>query len=261
MKILEFIKDQLKLDFTSLVIQHEFSSESSNPFDISARDFLRFAKSDYKENTKKGNINALTNAKRAIDCQIDSVFTIFGIKYDEEIPKSSNKIIELTNFNKTNLAHKLKLIQALDFAPSGLVSKMRTLRNKLEHDYKIPNKEEVKEAIELAELFIKSIESHVEMIPDHYIITDKFNIKSLWNYKNHIDINFCHLKKEIETVFYVENQEIGTIMLNQNNEEYYAFIKLMNNISHEIEMEDAIKVLLKMIKHPIPEKNIKLEIY
>ena len=137
MNILQLIKDELKIDFTSTIIAYDSGSGSENPFELSARDFLRFAKSDFKSNDKKGNINALTNAKRAIDCQIDAALTMFGIQYDK-IPNSTNRIIELTGLMSLDLPHKLKLIQAVDFAPSGLISKTRTLRNKLEHYYQIP---------------------------------------------------------------------------------------------------------------------------
>lgn len=260
MEILELIKDKLKLDFNSTIIQPESGYGSENPFELSPRDFLRFAKIDFKSENKKGNINALTNAKRAIDCQIDSALTIFGIKYDK-ISNSSNKIIELENLKKTNLSHKLKLIQALSFAPGGLISKTRTLRNKLEHYYEIPNKKEVNEAIELAELFVLSIESHLKIIEDHFYITDKSNFQGSWNYKNYIDVNYSESIKEMNIGFYVEKVEIETLKLNENDEEYYAFIKLINNIHEEIEMQDALKTLLKMIQHPIPEKNIKLEVY
>jgi len=259
MNILQLIKDELKIDFTSTIIEFDSGSGSENPFELSARDFLRFAKSDFKSNDKKGNINALTNAKRAIDCQIDSAFTMFGIQYDK-IPNSSNKIIELTGLMNLDLPHKLKLIQAVDFAPSGLISKTRTLRNKLEHYYKIPDKEEVRDAIELAELFVLSIESHIKIIEDSFSITDKSKHDESHYINNCVKVDFNYELKEINLGFYNEKEKIETITLNQNDEVFYAFIKLINNIHEQIELEDSLKIFLKMIEHPIPEKNIRLEL-
>ena len=44
MNILQLIKDELKIDFTSTIIEFDSGSGSENPFELSARDFLRFAK-------------------------------------------------------------------------------------------------------------------------------------------------------------------------------------------------------------------------
>ena len=259
MNILQLIKDKLKIDFTSTIIELDSGSGTENPFDLSARDFLRFAKFDFKSNDKKGNINALTNAKRAIDCQIDSAFTIFGIEYDK-IPNSSNKIIELSGLKNLDLPHKLKLIQAVDFAPSGLISKTRTLRNKLEHYYKIPEKEEVHDAIELAELFVLSIESHIKIIQDSFIITDKLKHNENIKLNNCVKVDFNYELKEINLRFYNEKEKTETIKLNQNDEVFYVFIKLINNIPEQIELENSLKIFLKMIEHPIPEIDVRLEL-
>ncbi len=259
MNILKLIKDELKIDFTSTFIVFDSGTGSDNPFELSARDFLRFAKSDFKSNDKKGNINALTNSKRAIDCQIDLALTLFGIQYDK-ISNSSNKIIELTGLMYVDLSHKLKLIQALDFAPSGLISKTRTLRNKLEHYYQIPNKEEVKEAIELAELFVLSIESHIKMIANSFNITDKAKYNDNIYINNCVRVDFNNEVKEINLGFYKEREKIADVSLNENDEIFYVLIKLINNIHEQIEMEDALKIFLKFIEHPIPERNVNLEL-
>jgi len=130
--ILELIQKKLKIDFSKTVIEKDGAGSISSEFDILPRDFLRFAKSDFKTHELKGNVNALTNAKRAIDCQIDSAFAMFGISYDK-IPEISQNLVDLEDFENSDIAYKLKLVKALDFAPSGLISKARLLRNKLEH--------------------------------------------------------------------------------------------------------------------------------
>jgi len=170
--ILELIQKRLKIDFSTAVIEREGGSEISTDFDIEPRHFLRFAKSDFKTQELKGYVNALTNAKRAIDCQIDSAFAMFGITYDK-IPKISQKIVDVEDFETSDLAYKLKLIKALDFAPSGLISKARLLRNRLEHYYQKPLKNEISEAIELAELFILSVENRTRIIENNFYLTDK----------------------------------------------------------------------------------------
>jgi len=258
MTILQLVKDELKIDFTSTFILRDSGTGNRNPFELSAREFLRFSKEDFKSKNKKGNINALTNAKRAIDCQIDTAFTLFGIQYDS-IPISSNKVIELTGLMDIDLPHKLKLIQALDFAPSVLISKTRILRNRLEHYYQIPDEEEVKEAIELAELFVLSIESHIKIIEDAFSITDKKGNEESKFYNNCISVKVNYETKNITLGFYNGNGLIETIVLNQKDEVFYAFIKIINNMNEQIDVEDSVKLFLKMIGHPIPEKNVSVQ--
>jgi len=45
-------------------------------FEISAKEFLTFAKSDFEDNDEKGLINALSNAKRAISNRMDEMIKL-----------------------------------------------------------------------------------------------------------------------------------------------------------------------------------------
>jgi len=256
--ILELIQKRLKIDFTSIIIENDGGSSKSLDFDIEPRDFLKFAKSDFKTQERKGYINALSNAKRAIDCQIDSAFAMFGITYDK-IPKISQNIIDLETFDNADLAYKLKLIKALGFAPSGLISKTRLLRNKLEHYYQEPQKDEISEAIELAELFILSIESRTRIIEENFFLTDKKNYITDWEYNNYIQFQFYFDKKEFILTFNENKEKIEIVNLNENDSLFYPMIKLFNNINDEFDFCEALKNLLEMINHPIPRKNIRIE--
>ncbi|MEF2965891.1 hypothetical protein V3851_08625 [Paenibacillus sp. M1] len=56
---------------------------------------------------------------------------------------------------------KLQFLQSLNIAPHFIISKIRKLRNNLEHEYSLPTFDEVKEAIEVADLFINATENKV----------------------------------------------------------------------------------------------------
>jgi hypothetical protein len=50
------------------------------PFELTARDFLRFAETDLNDSLCKHHlVNALSNIKRAIHCQLDSLLFGFGL--------------------------------------------------------------------------------------------------------------------------------------------------------------------------------------
>ena len=66
---------------------------------------------------------------------------------------------------------KLKIIHALNLAPSILISKTRTFRNKLEHFYKKPTIDEAKEALDVADLFIRSVEGKFKILTNEFSLT------------------------------------------------------------------------------------------
>ena len=82
------------------------SSSELNP-----EDFLDFAENDLKSENIRGYVNALSNAKRAIDCRIDQLLLIFGInqkkmyfpqklEYLKDIGLIAPKIVEKVNRNR-----------------------------------------------------------------------------------------------------------------------------------------------------------------
>lgn len=266
----------LKIDFNKTIIERVNGSGSiCNNFDLSARDFIRFSKEDFSDNSKKGLINALTNTKRAIDCQIDNVLVEFGIGF-EKIDSASEVFVKNVIGTKIDVSYKLKLIQALGFAPSNLTSKVRTLRNKLEHYYKIPSKSVIEEAIEIAELFILSIESKTKFYDSHFIISSlnffekdilddmkkgKYCIVEPQHFSTQISVDFNFHDKQVIITPVKENIKKKRITITPSSTLYYYFLRILNYLDDQFDCEISIKDLLKYCNHPLPEKNIKIAEY
>jgi hypothetical protein len=260
--LLEILKNDLKLDFTQTLIHRTGGGSISKVFDIVPRDFLRYAKKDFSEKNEKGLINSLTNAKRAIDCQIDTALSLYGISF-ETLPEASNDIIKCHPDIDSSLPFKLKLISALDFAPSSLISKVRGFRNELEHFYKKPNNKEVKDSIELAELFILAVESKTKVIEDGFLLTDKSNflgteedIGYYLKYRNYLNVTYENKIIQLESK--VNGIEKNVQILDENSPDYYFFVLLMNNMEDITDFKTAFALFLKFINHPIPEKHISV---
>lgn len=49
------------------------------PWAIPPADYLRFARTDLRQCGKRGNVNALGNAKRLLHCQADSILFASGL--------------------------------------------------------------------------------------------------------------------------------------------------------------------------------------
>lgn len=136
---------KIKINWNSFYIVQDCTSYSNNiNFDLTPEDFLNFAKEDYQNLDNKGLVGVLSNSKRAIDCQIDWIISYLGFDYLNFNEKNYSNIKSLINeFEKTmdynnTLTFKLRFIQALEIAPTFLISKIRKFRNKLEHEYIIP---------------------------------------------------------------------------------------------------------------------------
>jgi len=254
--MLDLLK-KAKIDLKKTIIIFDSGTSLDYDFQISPREFLNFAKTDIGENNRKGKINALTNAKRAIDCQIDKV--LFALSLDpKNLPSSFTDF--LADFDQQllpkDLTIKLKFIHVMNFAPTGIVSRTRTLRNKLEHNYEEPQLNEVEDAIELSELFIMAIESKLFPVCDFHI-TDSNNNTEDYS-KNNIKV-CVGSDNEIEIRNYFENVNRPNFKIGNDMKEYYHLIKLCSLNNHHIEFKESFSDFLKMLNHPIPARNINVE--
>lgn len=265
MKTLELIKE-LKIDFTQSIILFDAGSTLEFEFDISPKDFLNFSKKDFISNDERGYVNALSNAKRAIDCQTDKILKSLGISLEEDkIPAAFNEFVfKYKNANKNNMPNKLIFLEAIGFAPTRLIAESRTLRNKIEHYYKKASKVEVENAIELAHLFILATNSKLGSVWD-FLITDKQNysknIDGNVDFKKAIRIDYDTSKYVFRIgIFSDENRNSKDLLIKNSDIEFYYLLKIATSSDYSEDVHNALADLLERISHPIPKKNIKLEI-
>lgn len=102
-------------------------------------EFLSLAEDDFERGGLSALINATTNSKRAIVCQIDQLLISFGYQS-----------------LRWNVPKKLERLRALGLLAPSLLRKIVDVRNVLEHEYKIPDLEFVKESLDIASLFVMS---------------------------------------------------------------------------------------------------------
>ncbi|MGD0794658.1 MAG: hypothetical protein ABR958_03570 [Dehalococcoidales bacterium] len=264
---LESIIKNIGIDWTNIYLTWGGSFFFECKFDITPDDFLKFAKQDLQNKDERGIINAITNAKRAIDCQVDTLLSCIGYKPNTDLPQNVKDYIkkQSSSSNETvNITERIKLVSCLEAAPSKLISKIRGIRNLLEHEYSLPTIEQAYEAIELATLFIGTINNVLHtFIDDFEISSEEIKLEEdsrLW--KNvmyvtyHDDDNCFHLgttdkvkqyKKKPDRILKTETQYLELIRLN-------IAIGISGNI------EDALYGLIQTIKCNIPKNKIKVTI-
>lgn len=110
-------------------------------FDIQASEFLKYAETDLEQGTTQGLVNALSNAKRAIDCQVDSVLGSFGL------------------LSRRNFPEKIKILGQLGIVTPRIVNKVVKARNYLEHEFVKPEREQVEDSVDVAYLFVALLDN------------------------------------------------------------------------------------------------------
>jgi hypothetical protein len=121
-------------------------------FDIEANEFIQFAEKDLEEGTEQGLVNALSNAKRAIDCQIDTVLGCFGLR------------------SRRNFPEKIKVLSELGIVTPRIVKKVIRARNYLEHEFVKPERDQVEDAVDVANLFIAILDKAMRNFWSHFCI-------------------------------------------------------------------------------------------
>ncbi|MES2112843.1 MAG: hypothetical protein V4577_29100 [Bacteroidota bacterium] len=249
---------KLKLNFAHVFFFQSGGSGISVNFDIDPKEFLKFAKKDLEQSDKRGYINAITNAKRAIDCQTDLVLKLFGLNFDKDLPNAAKHFIEHNGTKQdANEKYNLKLIEALGIAPIMLISKVRRLRHQLEHYYQIPSKKDVKEAIELAELYITSARYRTAMAYE-IIVTN--NDEDPFEPSHCFNFNFSETDSSIDISIYEEADQQNFKFFNTEVEFYY-FLKMAILYDDEDILSDCLKKLLVYIQHPQAKLKIDVEVY
>jgi hypothetical protein len=116
---------------------------------LSPKEFLKFASEDIKEpTTEHGVVNCLSNCKRAIDSQLDALIDRLGY-------------LSICRQKRWPFPKKIEFIKNFGILAPRILEKINKLRNKLEHEYKIPSKSDAEDALDISLLFV----SYAEMAP------------------------------------------------------------------------------------------------
>jgi hypothetical protein len=119
-------------------------------FESNAEDFLEAAE-DAFELTQ--HANAVSDAKRAIYCQIDEVLDCLGYPW-----------------KRRAVAKKLDVIKRCGFAAPRILRRVNAARNLLEHEYVKPSPAKAEEALDIATLFVDATRRHLESFMGEFYV-------------------------------------------------------------------------------------------
>lgn len=119
-------------------------------FDSNAEDFLEAAEEAFELSK---HANAVSDAKRAIYCQIDEVLDCLGYPWKRKA-----------------VTKKLDVIKKCGFAAPRILRRVNAARNLLEHEYVQPSPAKAEEALDIATLFVDATRRHLEsFMGDFYV--------------------------------------------------------------------------------------------
>lgn len=120
-------------------------------YDLYARDYLEFAENQLIEGTPEALINCISNLKRAVDCQTDTFLYTLSL---------------FDTFRKRNLKFekKLELISSIGVFNSNSLAKLNKIRNKMEHEYALPQIDEIDLYFDLVSAFVSNLESVITVL-------------------------------------------------------------------------------------------------
>ncbi|MDD9197424.1 hypothetical protein PVK62_16470, partial [Aliivibrio sp. S3MY1] len=244
---------QVPILFDNVSITPDAGSRLDWSFEVNPSEYISFAKRDFREGSKRGLINSLGNSKRAIDCQIDRIFRALG--YDpKNYPKNLNEFSEFFgDEDSIKLPAKLKVIVGFGIAPCGLVSEIRTLRNKIEHDFIVPDSIDVRRAFETAELFVAATE---RKLIDYW----EFELMCL-DSKYGFYLHRMFDKPEFECWVREPNpvNELKKVSIPRDTLLHHCILRMTLSMEQELEFGRSLQLLSKILEKSFNIETAKIE--
>ena len=145
---------------------------SSSQIDISPEEspypktYLDFAYADLEErDSERSRVNSVSNAKRALHYQVDLISDAYGYQN----LKGNNSFPE-----------KLDFCVRCGIVGPKILRKLNRLRNAVEHDYYIPNRDEAEDYVDIIELFLSATDYFIYKFPGDLELSSNDGPKGLY---------------------------------------------------------------------------------
>jgi len=194
------ILNPLTLNVRKYRIESASHEDVRVPFEITAYDFLEFAGQDLQEKHERSIVNALSNVKRSIDCLCDSL--LFVMNYSKKSKKE-----------KWDFPDKINFLGKLGIITPYVLRRINSMRNLLEHEFRMPEREDVETAFDVANLFYHATGRFTKRFPrDFELVNDGDNFVFAIEYD----------RKKHRTK--IENKEGKSIEFGEDTKEYFEWL-------------------------------------
>jgi hypothetical protein len=116
-------------------------------FELMPFDYLEFAEEELEQNTPAARINCVAHLKRAVECELDTLLGVLNLsKQVQSFPK------------------KLEFAGDVGIVSPRSLAKLNKMRNRMEHEYAIPEAQELEVYFDLASSFVHTLEGYIFML-------------------------------------------------------------------------------------------------
>ena len=124
-----------------------------------------------------------------------------------------------------------------------IINKVNKNRNFLEHEFKLPSKENIEDALDIANLFVSAVNGVLKAVLTDFYIKEGSGDLDDGKLENCIYFSFDDEKKELEVTLYKNDEEFHSTVA-ANHPKYKSIIKLILTEGKNITKEkDAIMEL------------------
>jgi hypothetical protein len=107
--------------------------------EVTAERYLQFATLDLEDESERGAVNSIGNAKRAVHQAVEALLQAHGL---------------LARNRRASFPQKLELIDAAGLFSLAILNTLNLERNAVEHEYRVPSRARVQEVIDVARLWL-----------------------------------------------------------------------------------------------------------
>ena len=183
-------------------------------FDVSPHEYLEFMEKDLDGTEKRDLINGLSNAKRALDCQIEMLLYALCLK-------------DYSDKGHFGIPKKIDLLNKVGIVAPRILNKINKIRNVMEHEFYSPGKDEVQDFADVVLLFIAYTDKYLYGIKSDCEI--ECELKDRW-----YNIRFNRKKQKIVIEVKGEKQDCLELKICKKIEEHFIeFIKIYMSIISE----------------------------
>ncbi|MER2498864.1 hypothetical protein ABS858_22540 [Vibrio neptunius] len=177
---------------------------------------LKTSSSSSEENQSRTLVNALSNAKRALHLQV------------ETIAKSLGFVQQKRGF--PNFHAYLGFCEKCGVVTPRILKKLNTVRNAVEHEYYIPTESETEDFIDVVELFLAATDKFIYQFP-----VDLEWLPGKVDESIKFDIRYVKLKPNSGTLTLIsyEKGKDESLELDPSMDEYFVWLKVLCDGVHK----------------------------
>ena len=118
-------------------------------FDLYPRDYLAYAEASLEEQSTESRVRCVGHLKRAVDCQIALFFCCLGLE-------------DYFKGKRLNFHRRLEFIKALGLVSPRSISRLNSIRNRVEHEFVDPKDADLLLYFDLCQCFVNAFDGWCE---------------------------------------------------------------------------------------------------